>query len=135
MPYIYAHTKREFLEMMDKIEYYTDKSGRGKGATIDIVSPDYWPMVWYTRNYENANYHGQLVDINSAEVIVAKKDDQDAEVIKRYSAHYKYVGTYPLRPGVDLVLLVRKDLADKDTQELYKKAGTEPLTVFPDDPE
>jgi predicted membrane-bound mannosyltransferase len=135
MPYIYAHTKREFLDMMNKIEYYTDKSGRGKGATIDIVSPDYWPMVWYTRNYEHANYHGQLVDINSAEVIVAKKDDQDAEVIKRYSAHYKYVGTYPLRPGVDLVLLVRKDLADKDTQELYRIEGAEPVTVYPNDPE
>ena len=135
MPYIYAHTKREFLEMMDKIEYYTDKSGRGKGATVDVVSPDYWPMVWYTRNYEHANYHGQLVDINSAELIVAKKDDQDAEVIRRYSAHYKYVGTYPLRPGVDLVLLVRKDLADKDAQELYKIGGVEPVNVYPDDPE
>jgi hypothetical protein len=92
-------------------------------------------MVWYTRNYEHANYHGQPVEINSAEVIVAKKDDQDDEVIKRYSAHYKYVGTYPLRPGVDLMLLVRKDLADRDAQELYKIAGAEPVTISPDEPE
>jgi predicted membrane-bound mannosyltransferase len=133
MPYIYAHTKREFLEMMNKIEYYAEKSGRGKGATIEIVSPDYWPMVWYTRDFEHANYSGQLVDANTAEMIVAKKDDQDQEVIKRYSAHYKYVGTYPLRPGVDLMLLVRKDLADKDTQELYRINSSQPLNVYAGD--
>ncbi len=34
-------------------------------------------------------------------------------------ANYKYIGTYPLRPGVDLMLLVRKDLADADAKEIY----------------
>lgn len=133
MPYIYAHTKREFLDMMNKIEYYADKSKRGKQATIEIVSPDYWPMVWYTRDFDHANYTGQLVDANASEMIVSKKDDQDEAVIRRYSAHYKYVGTYPLRPGVDLRLLVRKDLADKDAQELYRMNNSEPLNVYADD--
>lgn len=120
MSYIYAHTKREFLDMMQKIEYYADKSGRGMKATVEVVSPDYWPMVWYTRKFEKANYSGQLVDANTAELIVSKAGDQDDDVIRRYSAHYKYVGTYPLRPGVDLRLLVRKDLADKDAIDLYR---------------
>jgi uncharacterized protein (TIGR03663 family) len=133
MPYIYAHTKREFLDMMKKIEYYAEKSGRGKGATVEIVSPDYWPMVWYTRDFAHANYSGQLVDLNTAEMIVTKADDQDEAVIKKYSAHYKYVGTYPLRPGVDLRLLVRKDLADKDAQELYRMNNSEPRNVYVDE--
>ncbi len=120
MGYVYAHTKREFLDLVHKIEYYADKSGAGNSATIDFVSPDYWPMPWYMNNYEHATFHGQLVDANTAEMIVAKKNDQDAEVIRRYSAHYKFVGVYPMRPGVDLVLLVRKDLADSDAQDLYK---------------
>ena len=77
-------------------------------------------MVWYLRDYKQANFHGQLVDTNDAEMIVAKKGDQDAEVIRRYSARYDYVGSYALRPGVDLVLLVRKDLADGAGEELYK---------------
>jgi uncharacterized protein (TIGR03663 family) len=119
MPYIYAHTSREFLEMIKQIEYYAEKSKRGKDATIEIVSPDYWPMVWYMRDYKKANFHGGLVDANTAEMIVAKTHDQDDEVIKRYSAHYKYVGTFALRPGVDLVLLVKKDLADRNAKELY----------------
>jgi predicted membrane-bound mannosyltransferase len=120
MGYVYAHTKRGFNEMMDRVEYYAAKSGQGKDATIEIVSPDYWPMTWYLNDYKHANFHGQLVDANTSEMIISKKNDQDVEVIRRYSAHYKYAGVWPLRPGVDLVLLVRKDLADPGDQELYK---------------
>ena len=116
---IYAHTHREFLDMVDRIEYYAEKSGRGKEAKIEVVSPDYWPMVWYMRDYKQANFHGRLVDATDAEMIVAKKNDQDQEVIRRYSARYMLVGAYHLRSGVDLVLLVRKDLADADAKELY----------------
>ena len=120
MGYVYAHSKRPMLDLVAKIEYYAEKSEKGKDATIEIVSPDYWPMTWYLNEYGHANFHGQLVDANTSEMIVAKKKDQDAAVIQKYSAHYKFVGVWALRPGVDLVLLVRKDLADKDAQELYK---------------
>ena len=119
-PYVYAHTRRAFLDLITQIERYADKSGKGKDASIDVVSPDYWPMVWYMKDYPKAIFHAQIVDTNTAEMIVAKKDDQDKDVIRKYSAQYRYVGTYALRPGVDLMLLVRKDLADKDTRELYK---------------
>jgi uncharacterized protein (TIGR03663 family) len=120
MPYVYAHTKREFLGLVRQIEYYADKSGKGRDATVEIVSPDYWALPWYLNDYKHANFHGRFVDANTAEMIVAKKDEQDAEVIARYSAHYKYAGTFPLRPGVDLMLLVRRDLADSDALDLYK---------------
>jgi uncharacterized protein (TIGR03663 family) len=119
-PYVYAHTKREFLDMMAKIEHYAEKSGKGKDVSVDIVSPDYWPMVWYTREYPKAVFHGSLNKDGTAEMMVAKKGDQDRDVIAQYSAKYKYAGIYPLRPGVDLVLLVRNDLADSDAKELYR---------------
>ena len=119
-PYIYAHTRRGFLDMMAKIDQYADKSGKGKDTEIAIVSPDYWPMVWYTRNYPNAVYHGSMINDSSVEMIVAKKGDQDRDVINKFSAKYKYEGIYPLRPGVDLILMVRNDLADGDAKELYK---------------
>ncbi len=119
MAYIYAHTKRGFLDLVNKVEYYADKSGKGKEATIEIVSPDYWSMPWYMNNYPNAKFGGSLIDVNTAEMIVASKA-QEPELNERYGAHYKYVGTYPLRPGVELMLLVRKDIADADATELYK---------------
>ena len=120
MGYVYAHSKREIISLADKIYYYADKSGKGKTASVQIVSPDYWPLTWYLNDYKNAVFHGVLTDVNAAEMIVAKKNDQDAEVLRRYSAHYKFVDVYPLRPGVDLVLLVRKDLADGEAQDMYK---------------
>jgi uncharacterized protein (TIGR03663 family) len=120
MPYVYAHTKRGFLDLIGQIEYYAEKSGKGRDATIEIVSPDYWSMPWYLNDYKHANFHGRFVDANTAEMIVAKKGEQDAEALSRYAAHYKYAGTYPLRPGVDLTLLVRRDLAESDARELYQ---------------
>jgi len=120
MAYVYAHTKRETLNLVERIEYYAAKSGEGTESGVEIVSPDYWPLTWYLNNYKQAIFHGTFTDANASEMIVAKKTDQDAEVIRRYSAHYKFDGVYPLRPGVDLVLLVNKSIADRDAQDLYK---------------
>ncbi len=118
MAYVYAHTRRGFLDLINKIEYYAEKSGKGKDAKIEIVSPDYWSMPWYLNDYPNAVFGGQLININSAEMIVASKA-QAFELNDRYAAHYKFAGEYPLRPGVELYLLVRRDLADADAKDLY----------------
>ncbi len=111
MPYVYAHTRRGFVDMFNQMEYYAEKSGKGKEAVIDITSPDYWPMTWYVVNYKHVGYHGRVVDTN-AEIVITKKKDQDTEAIAKYADKYKYVGMYPLRPGVDMNLLVRNDIAD-----------------------
>ncbi len=119
MPYVYAHTRRGFLDLISEIERYAEKSGKGKDAQIEIVSPDYWSMPWYTREYPKALYHGRLVDATTSEMIVAS-EAQLGELSGRYAAHYKVAGKYPLRPGVELYLLVRKDLADADAKEFYQ---------------
>lgn len=116
LTYVYAHTRRSFLEMVQKIDYYAEKSGKGKQAVIQIVSPEYWPLPWYVRDYENANFYGRAIDVKDAELIVAEKDKQDADIFRRYRTNYRVVGEYSLRPGVDLILLVRKDIADSDTK-------------------
>lgn len=118
--YVYAHTRRQFLDMMARIDHYAEKSGKGKDVGIDVISPDYWPMVWYTNDYPKAVYHGRFIDTSTAELIVAKKTDQDRDVITRYSGKYKLDGVYPLRPGVDLVLLVRNDIADPEARDVYR---------------
>ncbi len=119
MTYVYAHTKRGFLDLIKQITYYADKSGKSRDASIEVVSPDYWSMPWYLRDYPKAIFHGQLADANTSEMIVAS-EAQKADLTARYGAHYKYIGTYPLRPGVELYLLVRKDLADPNAKEIYQ---------------
>lgn len=118
MPYIYAHSKRGFLNLVENIYFYAEKSGKGTEATVEIVSPDYWPLPWYLRDYKNAHFFGQITDVNAAEMIVAKKDDQDADIGERYAARYRIAGEFPLRPGVDLYLLVRNDLAGPDAKKI-----------------
>lgn len=135
MGYVYAHTKRKFHDLMKQIEHYAEKSGKGKDVKVEVVTPEYWPMPWYVNDYTKVTFHGQFVDANTAEMIIIKKDEQDAEAIQKYAPHYKYVGTYPLRPGVDLRLLVRKNLADADTRDMFLMEGAEALTVTPDDSE
>ena len=118
--YVYAHTNREFHDLMYKVGYYSLKSGEGPKTKIEIVSPDYWPMVWYLRDYEQANFHGRMINSTDGEMIIAKKGDQDTEVVQKFAAKYVYLGPYHLRSGVNLILLVRKDLADPDAKELYQ---------------
>jgi uncharacterized protein (TIGR03663 family) len=127
MTYVYAHTKRGFLDLINKIEYYAQKSGKGNDATIEIVSPEYWSMPWYMRNYKHANFQGRIVDANTAEMIVAKKDDQEAEIAEQYASHYKQAGEFPLRPGVDLILLVRNDIADADAKPIVPDLDDLPM--------
>lgn len=124
-PYVYAHTKREFLDLITEIDRYADKSGKGKDAVIQIISPDYWPMVWYVNDYTHANFFGHPVDADNAEMIVAKKGEQDAEVMRRYSANYEFVGAWELRPGVELMLLVRRDLAGSQGENLFRIRETD----------
>jgi predicted membrane-bound mannosyltransferase len=120
MGYVYAHTKHGYKDLIAKIEHYAEKSGKGYDAQIEIVSPDYWPMTWDLNKYGKAYFQGRLVDATTAEMVVTKKGEQDAQIVPKYSEHYKFAGYYPLRPGVDLCLLVRNDLADDDAQDLSK---------------
>jgi hypothetical protein len=99
--------------MLAEIDHVAEVSGKGKETRIQIVSPDYWPLVWDLRNYKHAGFHGQMADADNAEIIISKKDQQDAEAMRRYSSEYAYSASYKLRPGVELVVYVRKDLADK----------------------
>ena len=121
--YVYAHTRRGFHDLIKQIEYYAEKSGKGKDVSVEIISPEYWSMPWYMREYPKAIFHGNFADVVASEMIVAS-EAQKAELNKRYAAHYKYVGKYALRPGVELYLLVRKDLADADAKEIYTIGST-----------
>ncbi len=130
MPYVYAHTRRGFLDLISEIERYAEKSGKGKDATIEVVSPEYWPMTWYLLKYSHANFHGRYTPSTTAEMVITKKNDQDATAIQLYSGHYKYAGVYPLRPGVNLVLLVRNDLADSDDEDMSKLPEYKPIQGY-----
>jgi uncharacterized protein (TIGR03663 family) len=112
--YVYAHTKREMLTMLSEIERIAKKNGTGTDTGVAIVSPDYWPLPWYFRDYKRVGYYQQIVPTNEAIIIgsMAQSEQLDSTYGDRYDLLKSDVddGAYPLRPGVDLLLYVRRDV-------------------------
>ncbi|HXD33994.1 MAG TPA: flippase activity-associated protein Agl23 [Pyrinomonadaceae bacterium] len=108
--YVYAHTRRETLAMLDEIDKIAKRAGTGFDTGITITSPEYWPLPWYFRDYKRVGYY-QRVALTTEAVIIAS-EGQKAEIQQTFGDRYRQVNSkFPLRPGVDLLLYVRKDLA------------------------
>lgn len=143
-PYVYSHTKREFLELIKKIEEFGEKTKKGNDISISVVSPEYWGLPWYTRNYPNVGYHGKPVPANTVDLIITSEQQEgkclaqerptvECDLLRRYPENYDLVGTYPLRPGVDLKLYVRNEIVGKPLNR-GKTLGDEIINpIYPDD--
>lgn len=114
-PYVYAHTRRETLSLVEEVDKIGKRMGTGPDTGIAVVSPDYWPLPWYLRDYKKVGYYQQIVPTN--EPLIIGSMAQEEQLKTTYGDRYVLVpsaadeGAYPLRPGVDLLLYVRKDVA------------------------
>ena len=106
--YAYAHTRREFVQMVNEIERIAERAGTGKETSIGIASPDYWPIPWYLRNYKHVGYLGKVGATKDAIVITSETQESQAQSL--LGSNYQRINSYALRPGVNLVLYVRRDL-------------------------
>jgi len=113
--YVYAHTRRETLKLVDEIDRIAQRTHQGGQTGITIVSPDYWPFPWYLRDYTRVGYHGRIVTSN--EPIIIASQGQAGEVEATYGDRYQKVhsglnteGSFALRPGVELLLYTRREL-------------------------
>jgi uncharacterized protein (TIGR03663 family) len=107
--YVYAHTQREFLGLVNDIMEAADQQGTGKTTTIAVASPDYWPLPWYLRSYTAVGYFGKVT--NSGATIVVGSEAQQQQLEEMLGGQYVKVGYYALRPGVVLVLYIRHSAA------------------------
>ncbi|HEY0365204.1 MAG TPA: flippase activity-associated protein Agl23 [Pyrinomonadaceae bacterium] len=109
--YVYAHTTRSTLDLVNEVERIA-KENSGTSTGITIVSPDYWPLPWYFRNFTRVGYYGRMAAA-SEPVIIANANQKD-EVDANYGQFYQQVpgprpgGTFQLRPGVELLLYQRR---------------------------
>src|SRR6266498_732740 len=69
--YVYAHTRREILKLVDEINALAQRAHQGGETGITIVSPDYWPLPWYLRDYKRAGYYGHMTP-STEPIIIAK---------------------------------------------------------------
>jgi len=109
--YVYAHTTRPLLDLVDQVEDIA-KENQGGQTGITIVSPDYWPLPWYFRNFSRVGYYGRMAA--SSEPIIIANENQKTEVEENFGELYRQVpsnaegGAFELRPGVKLLLYVRR---------------------------
>ncbi len=103
-PYVYVHTSREIFALLREIGRIETMN---PGATIAVTSRDQFPLSWYLRDYR-AGYYGHAVVTNDA--LVVASEEQQATLEASFGDRYSRVGSYRLRPGVQLVLYVRRDL-------------------------
>jgi len=106
-PYVYAHTKRDFLGLVEEVEAIAAHTREGKQIGITIMAPEHWPLPWYLRDYPRAGYWGKVVD--TKEPIIIAYDTQVVEVDRLLGDKYRAISSHWLR-GNKLVLYLRRDL-------------------------
>ena len=99
------------LDMVKEIDRIA-KEESGGTTGITIVSPDYWPLPWYFRNYSRVGYFGRMAA--STEPLIIANANQKDEVEASFGELYEQVrsnepgGSFELRPGVNLLLYRRR---------------------------
>jgi uncharacterized protein (TIGR03663 family) len=110
--YVYAHTRRGTLDLVRNIEQIA-RERDGEQTGITIVSPDYWPLPWYLRDYSHTAYFGQMTQ--STEPLIIAREDQKVQMEANFGEQYRQVpsndasGSFELRPGVRLLLYLRRN--------------------------
>jgi uncharacterized protein (TIGR03663 family) len=110
--YVYAHTKREYLDLIGEVNRIAERAGTKYETNINVAAPEYWPMPWYLRDYKRVGYQSRVIPATNDAIIIASTS-QSAEMQALNGANYQLVGTYPMRPGVTLNLYARRDLAGR----------------------
>jgi len=113
-PYVFVHTTRDALALVDETMRIGRAAGTNEQTGIAVVVDrgDYWPLPWYYRHWPRAGFFGSIVPTEEAMVIARVDQEQDPALKAIVEGRYQRERVYKLRPGVDLVLYVRNDLAD-----------------------
>ena len=109
--YVYAQTDRDFLFLVEALRKQVEAQPGQTHTGIYVASPDYWPLPWYLRDYDQVAFVGGLPpDLNgpprfSQPIILARADQR--EILDRVPGIHAATQPFALRPGVDLLLYVR----------------------------
>jgi hypothetical protein len=79
------------------------------------------------RDYKKVGYFGRLAAPSEAIIIASEKQEAELQSMYGINQRYQRINSYPLRPGVTLVLYVRRDVADKES----RPASTNGVEVVP----
>jgi predicted membrane-bound mannosyltransferase len=110
---VYAHTDREFLDLIRLLESEADKLPSKKKTGIYLATPEHWPLPWYLRDYPSTDYSsrwpgepGTAPSISQPIILAHTNQQANLNGIAGWRASPR---TYKLRPGVELLLFVRDE--------------------------
>jgi uncharacterized protein (TIGR03663 family) len=114
-PYVFVHSTRQTFALLNEIDTL-DAQLAGDDTGISIVSPDYWPLPWYLRDHPGAAFWGFLQNestnvLDEPQPLVISNVNQRADVEAKIADSHTLVGTYTLRPGVELDLWAQSNVA------------------------
>jgi uncharacterized protein (TIGR03663 family) len=108
--YVYAHTSREVLTLVEEIRAI---EAQNPNTTVAVTSGDHFPLSWYLREFP-VGYYGDPV-VTGDPLVIASVEQADT-LGRSLGTRYERVGLYQLRPGVRLVLFARQDLLHGGSQ-------------------
>ncbi len=111
-PYVYAHTARDFLRLVERVEDVSRLRVEGRNLPIAVVaaSDEHWPLPWYLRRYTRVGYWTSPEQVPAAldPVLVVVAPEVLEAMQARLGADWT-VEYYGLRPGALLALCIRPD--------------------------
>jgi uncharacterized protein (TIGR03663 family) len=112
-PYVYAHTSRDFLNLVKRIRDLAPFHPEGREMLIKVFAGPYetWPLPWYLRDWGRVGYWTEVEDreeLAGVPVIIASIDLLEKLHRDIETSHVSEF--YGLRPEVLISLHIRKDL-------------------------
>ncbi|MCG3159294.1 MAG: hypothetical protein JMDDDDMK_00280 [Acidobacteria bacterium] len=111
--YAYAQTDRDILQLVQTVKDEADKLPSRNHTGILVASPDYWPLPWYLRDYDQTAFAGSLPASaggppNIPQPIIIANVSQQSEM-DGLPGWRALPQAFTLRPGVELVVYVRDE--------------------------
>ena len=115
-PYVYAHTSKDFLNLIQRVEEVSSVHPEGKDVQIKVICnpTDTWPLPWYLREYTRVGYWQDLKDAGDLENIPFLITSLDileklpSQIAQNYQSEF-----YGLRPEIFLTVHIHRDLWDR----------------------
>jgi hypothetical protein len=103
---IYVQTRRAVKHLVRRVWTLSDQYD-GLNTRMVSVTPEYWPLPWYFRDFPDMLWFGRMIDHPDAPVILAR-NDQAAEIERKLPYAWRKE-EFALRPGVTLILYYKAD--------------------------
>ena len=119
-PYVYAHTSTNLLSLVQTVRDLAALDPTSP-PTVQVISRDQgWPLPWYFRALPKTGFQAEPPAVLEADIIIAEEAQRAVVMSRLQKDRYQDTGLHGLRPGVPLLMLVRKDLW---RQHMAKRGG------------